>query len=105
MLPSQLAIAVLPHLIPAVTLPSGAIERALTEPLADDRDEVIYLVCSHPRVKLGNASRDGYFPIYAASGLPRRRHCLECLLVVGLRRAARACDAISDPVGDHRYGA
>jgi hypothetical protein len=69
-LPSQLAIAVLPHLIPAVTLPSGAIERALTEPLADGRDEVIYLVCSHPRLKFGERERDGCFPIYAATGVP-----------------------------------
>jgi hypothetical protein len=69
-LPSQLAIAVLPHLIPAVTLPSGAIERAMTEPLAADRDEVIYLVCSHPRVRLGERERDGCFPVYAASGVP-----------------------------------
>ncbi len=67
-LPSQLAIAVLPHLIPAVTLPTGAIERALTEPLAADRDEVIYLVCSHPRVALGDRQDDGCLPVYLAGG-------------------------------------
>jgi hypothetical protein len=70
MLPSQMAIAVLPHLIPSVTIPSGGLERALNEPLAYGRDEVIYLVCSHPRVKLGKQELDGSYPILIASGSP-----------------------------------
>jgi hypothetical protein len=44
-------IAASPHLIPAATVPNGDLERALTEPLAAGRDEVLYLVCTHPRIK------------------------------------------------------
>jgi hypothetical protein len=69
-LPSQMAIAVLPHLIPSLTIPNGDLERALNEPLAHGRDEVIYLVCSHPRLKLGEREPDGSYPILLASGLP-----------------------------------
>ncbi len=68
MLPNQMAIAVLPHLIPSVTIPNGQLERALSEPLAAGRDEVIYLVCSHPRVKVGEREPDGSYPILIASG-------------------------------------
>jgi hypothetical protein len=67
-LPSQLAIAVFPHLIPATTIPNGDLERALSEPLADARDEVIYLVCSHPRVLLARQEVDGSYPVLLADG-------------------------------------
>lgn len=70
MLPTDLAIAVIPHLIPASTIPNGMIERALSEPLADDRDEVLYLVCSHPRVSVGLRQPDATFPLLMASGRP-----------------------------------
>lgn len=48
----RLAIAVVPHLIPAPTVAMGHLELALSEPLAQDRDEVLYLVCTHSRLRL-----------------------------------------------------
>lgn len=68
MLPNQLAIAVFPHLIPAATIPNGELERALTEPLAEQRDEVVYVICSHRRVVLGPAQPDGGYAAWIASG-------------------------------------
>jgi hypothetical protein len=68
MLPPQLAIAIFPHLIPAATIPNGDLERALTEPLADERDEVVYVICSHRRVVLGPVQPDGCYPALIASG-------------------------------------
>lgn len=64
-----LLIGVLPHLIPAPTIPGGYLERAMTEPLAEGRDEVIYLVCTHPRVRFGaRVDDDGARPIFRAKG-------------------------------------
>lgn len=63
-----LAIGLIPHLIPATTIPAGLISRAMTEPLAEGRDEVIYLICSHPRVALGQRVSDGWREVYAADG-------------------------------------
>lgn len=68
MLPTQLAIAIFPHLIPAATIPNGDLERALTEPLADNRDEVVYIICSHRRVALAPEQPDGTYPALIASG-------------------------------------
>jgi hypothetical protein len=65
-----MAIAIVPHLIPASTIPSGLIEQALSQPLADGRDEVLYLVCSHPRVSVGLQQADGGYPLLLASGRP-----------------------------------
>jgi hypothetical protein len=67
-LPSDLVIAVLPHLIPAATIPNEDVERAQTEPLAAGRDEVLYLICSHPRVRLGAMLPDGTHPAHVAHG-------------------------------------
>jgi len=67
-LPAQMAIAIFPHLIPSVTIPHGLVERALSEPLAEGRDEVIYLVCSHPRVRLAERQPDGTYPVLIAGG-------------------------------------
>jgi hypothetical protein len=67
-LPPDLAVAIFPHLIPAATIPNGELERALTEPLADARDEVIYVICSHRRVILGPAESDGTYPALIAHG-------------------------------------
>lgn len=67
-LPPTIAIGLAPHLISAATIPNGELVRALTEPLADGRDEVIYLVCSHPRVALGPQQGDGRYPVYMAAG-------------------------------------
>jgi hypothetical protein len=47
-----LVIAAFAHLIPAATVPNGDIERAMSEPLAEGRDEVLYLICTHPRIKV-----------------------------------------------------
>jgi hypothetical protein len=69
-LPPDMAIAIVPHLIPASTIPNGMVERALSEPLAADRDEVLYLVCSHARVSVGLQQPDGTFPLLIASGRP-----------------------------------
>jgi hypothetical protein len=63
-----MAIVIFPHLIPAVTIPNGLVERALTEPLALDRDEVVYVVCSHPRVRFGKQEPDGSHPVLIAEG-------------------------------------
>ena len=43
MLPDQLAVAIFPLLIPAAAIPNSGLKRALTEPLAEKRDEVIYI--------------------------------------------------------------
>jgi hypothetical protein len=41
----------------------------MTEPLAAGRDEVIYLICTHPRVALGaNVDDDGWRNVYCADG-------------------------------------
>jgi hypothetical protein len=69
-LASHMAIAVFPHLIPAVTIPNGDIERALSEPLAVGRDEVLYLICSHPRVAFGMPQPDATYPVLIAGGRP-----------------------------------
>lgn len=65
-LPSDLVIAVMPHLIPPPTIANGDLERAETEPLADGRDETIYLICSHPRIRLEPALDDGAHPVVLA---------------------------------------
>lgn len=65
-LPSDLVIAVMPHLIPAPTIANGDLERAETEPLAEGRDETIYLICSHPRIRLEPARDDGTHPVTLA---------------------------------------
>lgn len=46
-----LGIVVVPHLIPAGTLANHDIDRAMEEPLALDRDEVLYMICTHPRLR------------------------------------------------------
>jgi len=58
-----------PHHIPAGTIANGDLERAITEPLAEGRDEVIYLVCSHRRVQFGSKvdSAGGRFAYLATS--------------------------------------
>jgi hypothetical protein len=66
--PNQLAVAIFPHLIPAATIPNGELERALTEPLAEQRDEVVYVICSHRRVVLGPAQPGGGYAAWIASG-------------------------------------
>jgi hypothetical protein len=67
-----LAIAVFPHIIPAATLPSGLLERAMTEPLSEDRDEVLYLVCTHPRIKVWRSNEaDGTVDVVRAKGVGR----------------------------------
>jgi hypothetical protein len=65
---NALAIAAIPHLIPAPTLPNGDLGLALAAPLADERDEVIYLVCTHERIRFGAAFADGRIPVLRASG-------------------------------------
>ncbi len=65
---SELIIGLLPHLIPASTVPAGLLERAMTEPLAEGRDEVIYLICTHPRVALGQEREDGRHNVCSARG-------------------------------------
>jgi hypothetical protein len=41
----------------------------MTEPLAEGRDEVIYLICTHPRVALGQrVNEDGSRNVYRADG-------------------------------------
>jgi hypothetical protein len=46
-----LGVVVVPHLIPAGTLANHDIDRAMEEPLALDRDEVLYMICTHPRLR------------------------------------------------------
>jgi hypothetical protein len=46
-----LGVIVMPHLIPAGTLANHDIDRAMEEPLALDRDEVLYMICTHPRLR------------------------------------------------------
>lgn len=46
-----LGVGVMPHLIPAGTLANRDIDRAMEEPLALGRDEVLYLICTHPRLR------------------------------------------------------
>jgi hypothetical protein len=46
-----LGVVVIPHLIPAATLANQDIQRAMDEPLALDRDEVLYMICTHPRLR------------------------------------------------------
>ena len=46
-----LGVVVVPHLIPAGTLANHDIDRAMEEPLGLDRDEVLYLICTHPRLR------------------------------------------------------
>ncbi len=65
---SDLVIAVMPHLIPAPTIANDDLERAETEPLAEGRDETIYLICSHPRVRLEPAVDNGVHPVLLARG-------------------------------------
>ena len=40
----------------------------MTEPLAEGRDEVIYLICTHGRVALGQRADDGRHNVYPARG-------------------------------------
>jgi hypothetical protein len=63
-----LAIAAISHLIPAPTIPNGDLELALGAPLADGRDEVIYLVCTHERIRFGEPPVRGRHPVLRASG-------------------------------------
>ena len=46
-----LGVVVVPHLIPAGTLANHDIDRAMEEPLALGRDEVLYMICTHPRLR------------------------------------------------------
>jgi hypothetical protein len=46
-----LGVVVVPHLIPAGTLANDDIDRAMEDPLALDRDEVLYMICTHPRLR------------------------------------------------------
>jgi hypothetical protein len=46
-----LGIVVAPHLIPAGTLANHDIDRAMEEPLGLGRDEVLYVICTHPRLR------------------------------------------------------
>ncbi|HET8863418.1 MAG TPA: hypothetical protein VFM94_09225 [Solirubrobacterales bacterium] len=46
-----LGVVVVPHLIPAGTLANNDIDRAMEEPLALGRDEVLYMICTHPRLR------------------------------------------------------
>ena len=69
LMPTVLAIAALPHLISAATIPANLLERVMSEPLAEGRDEVIYLICTHPRVSLGqNVDVRGWRNVYRAEG-------------------------------------
>jgi hypothetical protein len=63
-----LVIGLVPHVIPATMIAAGLLERAMTEPLSHGRDEVIYLICTHPRVALGQRVDDGWRSAYRASG-------------------------------------
>src|SRR6202046_5388782 len=65
---STLAIAAIPHVIPAPTIPNGDVGLAMAAPLASSRDEVIYLVCTHQRVRFGTATESGPIPVMRASG-------------------------------------
>jgi hypothetical protein len=66
---STLVVALFPHLISAGTIPAGLLERVMEEPLAEGRDEVVYLICTHPRVGLGTlVDGDGWRNVYGARG-------------------------------------
>jgi hypothetical protein len=64
-----LVLSVWPHLISAATIAAGLLDRAMSEPLAHGRDEVLYLICTHPRVVVGQVvDRDGWSRVYRAEG-------------------------------------
>src|SRR4051794_19500939 len=66
---TTLVIGLLPHLIPAGTFPAGMLERAMSEPLAEGRDEVIYLICTHRRLVVGQrVDERGFHAVYRAHG-------------------------------------
>jgi hypothetical protein len=63
-----LSIAAVPHVIPAPTIPNGDVELAIGAPLAAERDEVIYLVCTHERIRWGNIEQRERQPVLRATG-------------------------------------
>lgn len=63
-----LSIAAIPHLIPAPTIPNGEVQLAISAPLAGGRDEVIYLVCTHERIRFASAKHNERVPVLRASG-------------------------------------
>jgi hypothetical protein len=62
-----LSIAAIPHLIPAPTIPNGEVQLAISAPLASGRDEVIYLVCTHERIRFAVAKHNERVPVLRAS--------------------------------------
>lgn len=67
--PWTLVIALFPHLISAGTIPADLLDRAMQEPLAGGRDEVIYLICTHRRIALGGREDvAGWRNVYLAEG-------------------------------------
>jgi len=63
-----LSIAAIPHLIPAPTIPNGEVQLAISAPLAGGRDEVIYLVCTHERIRFASAEHNERVPVLRARG-------------------------------------
>jgi hypothetical protein len=60
-------VVVAPHLIPAGTLANHDIDRAMEEPLALGRDEVLYMVCTHPRLRtVWQRPEEREFPVLIA---------------------------------------
>jgi hypothetical protein len=60
-----LFIAVVPHIIAAGTLANQDLARAMQEPLAKGRDEVIYFLTTHDRLMFGaNVDTRGYRSVY-----------------------------------------
>jgi hypothetical protein len=65
----SLIIGVHPHLIPAITIPARLLERAMSEPLAAERDEVLYLICTHERLRFAQGEdSDGWRLVIRADG-------------------------------------
>jgi hypothetical protein len=63
-----LSVAAIPHLIPAPTIPNGEVQFAISAPLAGGRDEVIYLVCTHERIRFALAKHEERVPVLRADG-------------------------------------
>jgi hypothetical protein len=63
-----LSIAAILHLIPAPTIPNGEVQLAISAPLAGGRDEVIYLVCTHERIRFALAKHEERVPVLRAGG-------------------------------------
>jgi hypothetical protein len=66
----HLALALEPHFIPMVTFANGEVSLAMTEPLAAGRDEFVYLLCRHPRVRLGAGASSR--PVFRSCAGPGR---------------------------------